>query len=140
MNCGVMFRPLRAGSRYCSRPCAWANNGGHNRKQETWWIGQKGYVIGRIWEGESQRNVRQHVVVMERHIGRRLLPNEDVHHLNGNKQDNRIENLALMTKAEHSRLHNARRNYQSGYKLQLSDDERAARSRRMREMRAAQHG
>lgn len=47
-----------------------------------------------------------HIVVMEEHIGRRLCPNECAHHINGNKQDNRIENLRLMTIGEHSTLHN----------------------------------
>lgn len=48
----------------------------------------------------------EHVVIMEAHIGRRIKKGEIVHHINGNRSDNRIENLRLMTRSEHSRLHN----------------------------------
>lgn len=49
--------------------------------------------------------IREHVMVMERHIGRRLGQNELVHHKDGNKQNNAIENLELMTFDAHSKLH-----------------------------------
>ena len=48
--------------------------------------------------------IREHRLIMEKSIGRYLLPTEDIHHLNGIKTDNRIENLALISnRSEHLR-------------------------------------
>jgi hypothetical protein len=52
--------------------------------------------------------VLEHVVVAEQKIGRAVLPNEIVHHINDIKDDNRPKNLDVMTNEEHSRLHGFR--------------------------------
>lgn len=47
--------------------------------------------------------ILEHRLIMEKHIGRRLLRDEVVHHINHKKTDNRIENLELLTNSEHIR-------------------------------------
>lgn len=48
---------------------------------------------------------KDHRRVMEGIIGRKLKPSEDVHHINGIHDDNRPENLIVMTHSEHLKLH-----------------------------------
>ena len=47
----------------------------------------------------------EHRYLMEVAIGRVLSSDEVVHHVNGDRLDNRLENLAVMTRTEHTLLH-----------------------------------
>ena len=68
-------------------------------------VNSQGYIL--IYKPDhpfsnTRGYVREHRLVMEENIGRYLEPNEAVHHINGNKSDNRIENLQLMTHSQHN--------------------------------------
>jgi len=69
---------------------------------------EKGYIsIYKPKHPNSNKNgyIREHRFIMSNKIGRPLLGIEDVHHINGIRDDNRIENLELISRAEHTRKH-----------------------------------
>jgi len=60
-----------------------------------------GYIF--VWMEEG--TFLEHKAIMEKHIGRKLRANEAVHHKNRIRNDNRLENLQLLTHAEHKAIH-----------------------------------
>lgn len=63
-----------------------------------------GYIELKVEEG-ARAYPLEHRYLMEQHLGRKLTDDEQVHHVNGIKNDNRVENLVVMTNAEHQRFH-----------------------------------
>ncbi len=57
------------------------------------------------WQGF----VYEHILVMEKKLGRRLRKNEVVHHKNERRADNYNKNLELKTRAAHTKEHNDKR-------------------------------
>lgn len=79
----------------------------------------------------SRGYVFEHRLVMAQHLGRCLQVWELVHHKNGIKDDNRIENLTLTTNGSHLLEHS--KGYQDGYKKGYSD----GKDKRIRELELA---
>lgn len=68
-------------------PLRRARNGESTKR----WLNQDGYILIR----QQGRSIFEHRKVMEEKLGRKLLPGETVHHMNGVRTDNRPENLEL---------------------------------------------
>ncbi len=66
-----------------------------------------GYVMEKSPSGKW---VRQHRLRMENHIGRKLNRGEVVHHIDGDRANNEMDNLELMSDFEHRSLHAAVKN------------------------------
>lgn len=68
------------------------------------WVNHSGYIVRYMPEhpnaNKGNGTVMDHTVVMVEHLGRPLLPHENAHHKNGDRKDNRIENLELWSTSQ----------------------------------------
>lgn len=117
-TCGTEFRVLpchvrrnaRKGGgppQYCSNRCRGeALRGASNPRWQGGRYLSSGYVMRYAPDHPHAHDahVLEHRLVMERHLGRYLDPAENVHHINHDRQDNRIENLELCASGSEHRI------------------------------------
>lgn len=111
--CGIVFKSSSGISRnkiFCSRLCrSKYNRGNKNTNYKGGKIKRGKYWAVKTYDHPSAPSdgyIREHRLIMEKYIGRYLLKEEVIHHINGNTLDNRIENLQLFSSdKEHATFH-----------------------------------
>ncbi len=115
LTCNRVFLvwQYRKNAKCCSRKCVDKYASTKRGKETGNWRGGKlinnnGYVLIRNSDHPMVNRhgyVQEHRLVMEKKLGRYLTKKEVAHHINGIKNDNRIENLQLMDSTTHKSYH-----------------------------------
>jgi len=106
-DCGIGITDLFERCNSCSKKGARSNKWKGGRYKTP-----RGYIsvlAPNHPRANSAGRVFEHTLVAEQEVGRYLEPNECVHHINGDKGDNRPENLEVMIRGEHEARHLSKR-------------------------------
>lgn len=106
-KCGTSFeiRLCESARKYCSQLCHYSDRPS-GKKHFNWKGGKSNHNLGYIYVSTSVgKRTLEHRLVIERKIGRKLKSTEIIHHINGDKKDNRLKNLQILNRASHASLH-----------------------------------
>lgn len=106
LECRKNFTPskYKPHAKFCSASCRQSGNA--KRSAERRGEIQRGRGNGNTYTKYMGKHM--HRVIAEQKIGRLLCADEVVHHINGNKKDNRPENLAVVSRAKHGKIHSTK--------------------------------
>lgn len=107
IHCGKTQKLIAEPRSSCCKKCRYIVNPPRLGTGGGWILHSKtGYMVGYV----DRVLYYQHRYIMEQHLGRTLSSKETVHHINGDKTDNSLENLELISASEHARLHTVEKN------------------------------
>jgi len=139
-NKNLLNKPNRR--KFCSQSCA---SRCHKQEHPEKFKGQRnmgGYIYLLLPDhpmSNSDNYYAEHRLIMEKKIGRYLTKHEVVHHLNGIKNDNRIENLELLSSVrEHAREHFLK-NGNGGFSSYWTPEHRKEQSERVIKLRSVKY-
>ncbi|MBX4201211.1 HNH endonuclease [Candidatus Parcubacteria bacterium] len=99
-----------------------AHQGKYDMEKNPAWKGGKiyrsGYCEIKVFKRSSHKSgyVKEHRLIMEKHLDRHLKPTEIVHHIDGNKLNNSISNLVITNRSDHASHHMKRNKFASKIK------------------------
>lgn len=135
LQCGGEFKTTNAeikkgGGKYCSKQCYHKSRTG---KRSTNWKGgrkknSRGYI--ELYKPNHPNSdcagyVKEHVYIASKRLGRPMRRGDVVHHKNGKVADNRIENLEVMTRGQHTHIHLKNRPFSPEHCQKISEAKKA---------------